>query len=147
MHLASCMWGRWEARGEYVHSHGRTTKGGANESDGWYAMAGRSVPGCQRLKVYGRWDCYRDDATTWQGLKTNWGLSANYRLGKNYLFQVNTLTRTIAPAPIGNYNTIDVQVSANSKSNKGERPQEVVPLFVCNLSIYFGFWRRVLNKM
>lgn len=104
--------GRWEARGEYVHSHGSTTKGGANESDGWYAMAGTPIPGCQRLKVYGRWDCYRDDATTWQGLKTNWGLSANYRLGKNYLFQVNYTHTNDRAGADRNYNTIDVQVSA-----------------------------------
>lgn len=104
--------GRWDARGEYVHSHGGTTKGGANESDGWYVLAGVPVPGCERMKLYGRWDCYRDDASTWQGLKTNWGFSSNYRLGKNYLFQLNyTHTHDRAGAD-RDYNTFDVQFSA-----------------------------------
>jgi phosphate-selective porin O and P family protein len=64
------------------------------------------------MKLYGRWDCYRDDASTWQGLKTNWGFSSNYRLGKNYLFQLNyTHTHDRAGAD-RDYNTFDVQFSA-----------------------------------
>lgn len=107
--------GRWSARAEYVHSHGGTVKGGPAESDGWYALAGAPVPGFERLKLYGRWDCYRDDATTWQGLKTNWGVAANYWLDKNFLFQVtctHTDDRGAASASARHFNTLDVQVTA-----------------------------------
>ena len=106
--------GAVSARAEYAHSVGGTTKGGATRSDGWYAMLGVPVPQCQNLKFYGRWDCYRDDATRWDGLVTNWGLTANYSLGKNYNFQVNythTVDRNLS-LRAGHYNTIDVQVGA-----------------------------------
>ena len=106
--------GAVSARAEYAHSVGGTTRGGATRSDGWYAMLGVPVPQCENLKFYGRWDCYRDDATRWDGLVTNWGLTANYYLGKNYNFQVNythTVDRNLA-LRAGHNNTIDVQVSA-----------------------------------
>lgn len=106
--------GAWSARAEYVHSVGGTTKGGPTESDGWYAMVGVPVPKCKAIKIYGRWDCYRDDATRWDGLLTNYGLSANYFLGENFVFQLNythTIDRNLMIRG-GNYNTFDVQVSA-----------------------------------
>ena len=106
--------GAVSARAEYAHSVGGTTRGGATRSDGWYAMLGVPVPQCENLKFYGRWDCYRDDATRWDGLVTNWGLTANYYLGKNYDFQVNythTVDRNLS-LRAGHYNTIDVQVCA-----------------------------------
>jgi phosphate-selective porin O and P family protein len=93
---------------------GGTTKGGATESDGWYAMVGVPVPQCKDLKVYARWDCYRDDATRWNSLVTNWGLALNYYLGKQYVLQLNythTVDRNLAVRG-GHYNTLDLQVSA-----------------------------------
>ena len=106
--------GAWSARGEYAHSVGGTTKGGPTESDGWYAMVGVPVPQCKDLKVYGRWDCYRDDATRWNSLITNWGIALNYYLGKQYVLQLNythTVDRNLAVRG-GHYNTLDLQVSA-----------------------------------
>ena len=81
------------------------------KSDGWYATVG--VPVVKNLKLYARWDCYRD-AMTWESLQTNYGLSANYTLGKNLIFQANyAFTDKRGPAKLGNhYNTFDIQVYA-----------------------------------
>lgn len=102
----------WTVRGEYMSSVGGVTTNVAlpRRSDGWYATVG--VPCTQKLKVYGRWDCYRD-AKTWASLRTNWGLSGNYTLGKNLIFQAN-YTRTFArdAAIDRRFNAFDVQVYA-----------------------------------
>lgn len=106
--------GLWSARAEYVHSSGSTLKGGPSQSDGWYVLAGAFVPRYRKIKIYGRWDCYRDDATTWRSLKTDWGLSANYLLGKNAWLQINLTHTYDRAATLGNarYNTIDLEAAA-----------------------------------
>jgi hypothetical protein len=81
-----------------------------DRSDAWYATIG--VPVMEKLKVYGRWDCYRD-AKTWNSLKTNYGVSANYTLGKNLIFQANYSFTDDRSASIGkHYNTFDIQIYA-----------------------------------
>ena len=67
--------------------------------------------------IYGRYDCYRD-AKTWSSLRTDYGISGNYHLGKNLIFQLNyTFTdartaRRAATRTDSRYNTFDVQVTA-----------------------------------
>ena len=57
-------------------------------------------------------------ACPWASLKTDYGLSANYTLGKNLIFQLNyTFTddrsaRNAAKPLDSHYNTLDVQVTA-----------------------------------
>lgn len=109
--------GKWSVRGEYMNSRGGVTKNptAATRSDAWYATVG--VPVIKGLKIYGRYDCYRDNLQ-WNSLRTDYGLSANYFLGKNLLFQLNYTftddrnTRNFSPAKDSRYNTFDVQVTA-----------------------------------
>ena len=70
------------------------------------------VPTVKNLKLYGRWDCYRD-AKTWSSLKTDYGFAANYKFGKNLIFQLN-YTRTYDRSAAANqrYNTVDAQIYA-----------------------------------
>lgn len=108
---------KWTVRGEYMSSVGGVVTNAAapNRSDAWYATVG--VPIIKDLKIYGRYDCYRD-SKEWNSLKTNYGLSANYTLGKNLFFQLNyTFTddrtaRHAATPSDSRYNTFDVQVTA-----------------------------------
>lgn len=102
----------WTVRSEYMSSAGGVA-GNINapsRSDAWYAMVG--VPTVKNLKLYGRWDCYRD-AKTWSSLKTDYGFAANYKLGKNLIFQLN-YTRTYDRSAAANqrYNTVDAQIYA-----------------------------------
>lgn len=108
----------WSVRGEYMSSVGgvSTDASAPDRSDAWYAMVG--VPVVKNLKVYGRYDCYRNDKHSWNSLCTNYGLSGNYTLGKNLIFQLNyTFTddrsaRHAAVPSDSHYNTFDVQVTA-----------------------------------
>lgn len=108
----------WSVRGEYMSSVGGVTTDASapDRSDAWYAMVG--VPVVKNLKVYGRYDCYRNDKHSWNSLCTNYGLSGNYTLGKNLIFQLNyTFTddrsaRHAAVPSDSHYNTFDVQVTA-----------------------------------
>lgn len=102
----------WVVRGEYMSSVGgvTTNRYAPMRSDSWYATVG--VPAMKNLKVYGRWDCYRD-AKTWDSMQTNWGLSANYYLGKNLIFQGNYTFTDARGGGIGkHYNTFDIQIYA-----------------------------------
>lgn len=102
----------WVVRGEYMSSVGgvATNINAPTRSDAWYATVG--VPVLKDLKVYGRWDCYRD-AKTWESLQTNYGLSANYFLGKNLILQANYTFTDARSASVGrHYNAFDVQVYA-----------------------------------
>lgn len=104
----------WTVRAEYVHSVGSTLKSTCNCSDGWYSVVGVPIKAVKGLKMYGRWDCYRDDATTWNSLKTDWGIAANYWLNKNLLFQLHychTYDRSLAAGKDKRYNTLDALVS------------------------------------
>lgn len=108
----------WTVRGEYMSSVGGvvTDATASDRSDAWYATVG--VPVVKGLKIYGRYDCYRNDKRTWKSLCTNYGLSGNYTLGKNLIFQLNyTFTddrsaRHAAAPKDSHYNTFDVQVTA-----------------------------------
>lgn len=108
----------WTVRGEYMSSVGGvvTDATESDRSDAWYATVG--VPVVKGLKIYGRYDCYRNDKRTWKSLCTNYGLSGNYTLGKNLIFQLNyTFTddrsaRHAAAPKDSHYNTFDVQVTA-----------------------------------
>lgn len=107
----------WTVRGEYMSSVGGVVTNAAapDRSDAWYATIG--VPVIKNLKIYGRYDCYRD-AKTWSSLRTDYGISGNYHLGKNLIFQLNyTFTddrtaRRAATRTDSRYNTFDVQVTA-----------------------------------
>ena len=103
----------WTFRAEYMYSYG----GGAKKtlpkhSEGWYATIG--VPVAKDFKVYGKWDCYRNNTRTWASLTTNWCVSANYNLGKNLMMQLNyTFTDDRTPSATDkHFNTVDFQISA-----------------------------------
>ncbi len=103
---------QWTLRGEYIASEGGATGNASkgNKADGWYATIG--VPVCTKLKMYGKWDCYRDNKT-WDAMKTLWGASANYTLCKNLMMQANYYFTHDKSVSIGqNYHTIDLQVYA-----------------------------------
>ncbi len=108
----------WTVRGEYMSSVGGvvTDASAPDRSDAWYATVG--VPVVKGLKVFGRYDCYRNDRHSWNSLCTNYGISGNYSLGKNLIFQLNyTFTddrsaRHAAAPSDSRYNTVDVQVTA-----------------------------------
>lgn len=108
----------WTVRGEYMSSVGGviTNAAAPDHSDAWYATLG--APIVKGLKIYGRYDCYRDNRRTWKSLCTNYGLSANYSLGKNLIFQLNyTFTddrsaRHRTNPTDSHYNTFDAQVTA-----------------------------------
>ena len=108
---------KWTVRGEYMSSVGGVVSNATlpDRSDAWYLTLG--VPVAKDVKVYGRYDCYRD-AKTWNSLVANYGLSGNYYLSKNLIFQLNytfTDNRSARHAAVptdSRYNTIDVQVTA-----------------------------------
>ena len=106
--------GKWTLRGEYMSSVGGVTTdaGAPDRSDAWYATLG--VPVTEKFKVFGHYDCYRNDKHTWASMNTNYGLTGNYWLGKNLLFQLNyTFTdNRAARGKDSHYNTVDVQVTA-----------------------------------
>ena len=105
----------WTVRGEYMYSVGGNVKDATmdDHADAWYAAVG--APLFKNFKLYGRWDCYRA-AQTWNSMKTNYGLSANYTLGKNLMFQLNynfTDDRSLRQTKHdSHYNTFDLQVYA-----------------------------------
>lgn len=107
----------WTVRGEYMSSvGGKVTNAAApDRSDAWYATVG--VPVTKDLKFYARYDCYRD-SKQWNSLRTDYGISGNYALGKHLLFQLNyTFTddrsaRNAAVRTDSRYNTFDVQIAA-----------------------------------
>lgn len=100
----------WTIRGEYVASEGRKANSvqSSDKADGWYALLG--VPVTSKLKLYGKWDCYRDNKT-WESMKSIWGVAANYTLYKNLMLQANySFTHDRTQRIDKDYNTIDLQV-------------------------------------
>lgn len=73
----------WTVRGEYMSSVGGvvTDATAPDRSDAWYATVGVPIIK-KKLKVYGRYDSYRA-AKTWSSMKTDYGVSGNYYLGKS----------------------------------------------------------------
>ena len=108
---------RWTVRGEYMSSVGGVANDATapDRADAWYATLG--IPVMKNLKIYTRYDCYRH-AKTWNSLRTDYGISGNYYLGKNLIFQLNyTFTddraaRNAANPTDSHYNTFDLQLTA-----------------------------------
>ncbi len=102
----------WSARGEYIASKGQipTNISSAPRSDAWYLQLG--APLAKNFKLFGRWDCYRDNKH-WNTLKTIYALAGNYYLGKHLTFQANYYFTNDRSATVGrNYSTLDLQVAA-----------------------------------
>lgn len=88
--------GGWSARAEYAHHYGRNVndydeakqtwkEGTTDRADAWYATVG--IPLTPWLKLYGRYDVFRRDAS-WQTTKSIYSICPNFRLHKDLLFQV-----------------------------------------------------------
>lgn len=109
--------GKWSLRGEYMSSVGGkvSSVSAPDRADGWYTTLG--VPVIKDLKIYGRYDCYRDNKE-WNSLRTDYGISANYSLCKylqfqlNYTFTDDRTARHGSTLQDSHYNTFDVQVAA-----------------------------------
>ena len=103
----------WVCRAEYYSSVGGvvTDVTKPDRSDTWYATVG--VPVCKGLKIYAKWDCYRDNRQ-WNSLKQIYGISGNYWLGKHLLFQANyNFYNDRSYAPDRYYSQFDLQISAS----------------------------------
>ena len=83
----------WSARAEYVNSKGHKiseiqadgTFSGAGKADGWYAAVG--VPCTDWLKVYAKYDVYRDQASK-ETARTMYSFAPNMQIHKNLMLQL-----------------------------------------------------------
>ena len=83
----------WSARAEYVNSKGHKisesngdgTFSGAGKADGWYAAVG--IPCTDWLKVYAKYDVYRDQATK-ETARTMYSVAPNMQIHKNLMLQL-----------------------------------------------------------
>ncbi|MBR5935578.1 MAG: porin [Bacteroidaceae bacterium] len=84
----------WSARAEYVQSEGHKITEynavtdsftGAGKADGWYAAVG--VPCNDWLKVYTKYDVYRDQANE-ESMKTIYSIAPNFQIHKNLMLQL-----------------------------------------------------------
>lgn len=91
----------WSARAEYAHQTGHkiadftydtatktqtlNTTASSGRADGWYVTVG--VPCTPWLKVYAKYDAYRDKACN-SSLSSMYSLCPNFQLHKNIMFQV-----------------------------------------------------------
>ena len=76
----------WTVRAEYAHAQGILANyAGKGKADGWYATLG--VPFTPWLKVYGKYDAYRSNAT-WASTKSIYSVIPNIQLHKNLLIQL-----------------------------------------------------------
>jgi hypothetical protein len=84
----------WSARAEYVNSKGHKISEynaldgsffGAGKADGWYAAVG--VPCTDWLKVYAKYDVYRDQASK-ETARTMYCLAPNMQIHKNLMLQL-----------------------------------------------------------
>lgn len=84
----------WTARAEYAHSQGHkiseyntatNTFSGTGRADGWYATLG--VPCTDWLKVYAKYDAYRDQGN-WESTRTVYSVIPNFQIHKNLMLQV-----------------------------------------------------------
>ena len=84
----------WSARAEYVNSKGHKISeynpmdgsfSGAGKADGWYAAVG--VPCTDWLKVYAKYDVYRDQATN-ETARTMYSVAPNMQIHKNLMLQL-----------------------------------------------------------
>ena len=83
----------WSARVEYAHADGHKiseyngdgTFSGAGKADGWYAAVG--VPCNDWLKVYTKYDVYRDQATN-ESMTAIYSIAPNFQIHKNLMLQL-----------------------------------------------------------
>jgi len=84
----------WSARVEYAHADGHKiseynadngTFSGAGKADGWYAAVG--VPCNDWLKVYTKYDVYRDQAST-ESMTAMYSIAPNFQIHKNLMLQL-----------------------------------------------------------
>ena len=109
---------KWTVRAEYATSKGykisdftedSTLKATAcDKADAWYMTIG--APLSKKLKVYAKWDVYRD-TREWDSMKALYCLTANYYFHKNFKLQANySYTRDKSTTKDGRYNTFDLQM-------------------------------------
>ena len=109
---------KWTVRAEYATSKGYkindykedgTLKDTAcDKADAWYMTVG--APLSKKLKVYAKWDVYRD-TREWDSMKALYCLTANYYFHKNFKLQANySYTRDKSTTKDGRYNTFDLQM-------------------------------------
>ena len=109
---------KWTVRAEYATSKGYkindykedgTLKDTAcDKADAWYMTVG--APLSKKLKVYAKWDVYRD-TREWNSMKALYCLTANYYFHKNFKLQANySYTRDKSTTKDGRYNTFDLQM-------------------------------------
>ena len=109
---------KWTVRAEYATSKGYkisdytedgTLKATAcDKADAWYMTIG--APLSKKLKVYAKWDVYRD-TREWDSMKALYCLTANYYFHKNFKLQANySYTRDKSTTKDGRYNTFDLQM-------------------------------------
>jgi hypothetical protein len=101
----------WSARFEYASSRGHKiaeynpatkTFRGTGMADGWYAAVG--VPVNAWLKLYAKYDVYRDQAT-WDSAQTVWAFAPNMQIHKNLMLQLQ-------------YNYVDNRLVPGQKYNE-----------------------------
>lgn len=108
----------WTVRAEYATSEGHKItdygtdgilkEGTSDKADAWYMTVG--APLSSKLKVYAKWDVYRDKKE-WSSQKALYCLAANYYFCKNLKLQANyTYTNDKSTAYDGHYNTFDLQL-------------------------------------
>lgn len=119
----------WSARAEYAHSQGRKAsdwvqvsqnadgtpiygwsekslaQNGGDKSDAWYVTVG--VPVWRWIKVYGKYDAYRDYATN-SSMKSIYSLSCNMQPHKNLMLQLqyNYNDDKTSAAPMRHYSQL-----------------------------------------
>lgn len=74
----------WSARAEYAHHTGTQHDGPTTKADGWYATVG--VPCTDWLKVYAKYDVYRD-GSAWDKSTSIYSIAPNFQIHKNLMFQ------------------------------------------------------------
>ena len=95
---------------EYIYSKGQRINSdkvifGADHSDGWYITGG--FPVYKNIKIYGKYDVYRDDRTN--NTKSEKYIGAiNFKPHKNLLFQVSYVYNNLYD--IDSYNNVVGQV-------------------------------------
>lgn len=109
---------KWTVRAEYATSkgykisdfkeNGSLKETACNKADAWYMTVG--APLTKKLKVYAKWDVYRD-TREWDSMKSLYCLTANYYFHKNFKLQANySYTRDKSTSGDGRYNTFDLQM-------------------------------------
>ncbi len=103
----------WSFRAEYARSWGYKASDyvaateteaahwkGGDKADAWYLTVG--APVWRWIKVYGKYDVYRDYAT-WDSMHTIYSLSANLQPHKNLLLQLQYNYHTLGTTTAGSY--------------------------------------------